>query len=46
VEIEALVDTGATFPALPEDIIEKLGLIKLGEHVAKTAEGVKRVELY
>jgi predicted aspartyl protease len=46
VEVKALVDTGATFPALPEDIIEKLGLIRLGEHVAETAEGVKRVELY
>jgi predicted aspartyl protease len=46
VEVEALVDTGATFPALPEDIIERLGLIRLGEHVAETAEGVKRVELY
>jgi aspartyl protease family protein len=46
VEVEALVDTGATFPALPEDIIEKLGLIRLGEHVAETAEGVKRIELY
>jgi len=46
VEVEALVDTGATFPALPEDIIERLGLVRLGEHVAETAEGVKRVELY
>jgi len=46
VKVEALVDTGATFPALPEDVIEKLGLIRLGEHVAETAEGVKRVELY
>ncbi len=46
VEVEALVDTGATFPALPEDIIERLGLIRLGEHVAEMAEGVKRVELY
>ena len=26
VEEKALVDTGATFPALPRDLVEKLGL--------------------
>ena len=26
VSVRALVDTRATFPALPEDIVEKLGL--------------------
>ena len=45
-EVEVLVDTGAAFPALPEDIIERLGLVRLGEHVAETAEGTRRVELY
>jgi predicted aspartyl protease len=40
-----MVDTGATFPALPEDIITRLGLPKLSEHVAETAEGLKKVEL-
>jgi clan AA aspartic protease len=45
VEVEALVDTSATFPALPEDIVSKLGLPKIGEHVAETAEGVRKIEL-
>ena len=45
VEVEALVDTGATFPALPEDIVSKLGLPKIGEYVAETAEGVRKIEL-
>jgi hypothetical protein len=29
-EVEALVDTGATFPALPEEIIAELALPSLG----------------
>ncbi|MEM2299187.1 MAG: aspartyl protease family protein [Thermofilaceae archaeon] len=45
VEAEALVDTGATFPALPEDVIEELGLPVIAEHQAGTAEGVKSVKL-
>jgi clan AA aspartic protease len=44
-EVEALVDTGATFPALPEEIITELGLPSLGEHPAETAEGAGKVEL-
>jgi clan AA aspartic protease len=44
-EVEALVDTGATFPALPEEIIAELALPSLGEHPAETAEGARRVEL-
>lgn len=44
-EVDALVDTGATFPALPEDLITKLGLPSLGEHLAETAEGMGSVEL-
>jgi len=45
VEVDALVDIGATFPALPEDLITKLGLLSLGEHLAEAAEGTGRVEL-
>lgn len=44
-EVEAMVNTSATFPALPEDIIARLGLPKLGERVAETAEGLKKAEL-
>jgi predicted aspartyl protease len=29
VEVDALVDTGATYPALPKDLIERLGLPEL-----------------
>jgi len=45
VEVEALVDTGATFPALPKEIITELELPSLGEHPAETAEGAGKVEL-
>ncbi|MEM2823671.1 MAG: retroviral-like aspartic protease family protein [Thermofilaceae archaeon] len=45
VEVEALVDTGATFPALPEDVVAELALPSLGEYPAETAEGVGRVRL-
>ena len=45
VEVEALVDTGATFPALPKEIITELALPSLGEHPAETAEGAGKVEL-
>jgi len=44
-EVEALIDTGATFPALPREIITQLGLPSLGEHPAETAEGARKVEL-
>jgi len=44
-EVEALVDTGAAFPALPEEIIAELALSSLGEHPAETVEGSRRVEL-
>jgi aspartyl protease family protein len=44
-EVEALVDTGTTFPALPEEVITKLALPSLGEHPAETAEGAGKVEL-
>lgn len=44
-EVEALIDTRATFPALPREIITGLALPSLGEHLAETAEGAGRVEL-
>jgi clan AA aspartic protease len=44
-EVKALIDTGATFPALPEGIITELALPSLGEHPAETAEGAGKVEL-
>ncbi len=43
--VRALADTGATFPALPEDIVEKLGLPLYGEVEAETAMGRGRVKL-
>jgi clan AA aspartic protease len=43
--LRALVDTGATFPALPEDIVEKLGLPIHGEVEAETAMGREKVKL-
>jgi clan AA aspartic protease len=46
IDVNALVDTGATFPALPEDVIKELGLFKLGEHEAETADGTVKIELY
>lgn len=45
VSVRALVDTGATFPALPGDIVEKLGLPLYGEVEAETAMGRGRVKL-
>jgi len=45
VGVEALVDTGATFPALPEDMVRELALPSLGEHLAETAEGAGKVRL-
>ncbi|MEM2617663.1 MAG: hypothetical protein QXL64_09040 [Thermofilaceae archaeon] len=45
VEVEALVDTGATFPALPGDVVAGLALPSLGEYPAETAEGVGKVRL-
>ncbi|PUA31096.1 MAG: hypothetical protein B9J98_07610 [Candidatus Terraquivivens tikiterensis] len=45
VYVDALVDTGSTFPALPEDKIEELGLPLIGGYPAETAEGVGKVKL-
>ena len=46
VEVEVLVDTGATFPTLPEDAIGRLGLVRVGEYPAETAGGSATVELF
>jgi len=45
VNLKALVDTGAAFPALPEDVVEGLGLPIHGEVEAETATGRERVKL-
>jgi len=46
VEVEALIDTGATFPALPADLIEELGLTFLREVDGEVAEGIAKLKLY
>ena len=46
VEVESLVDTGATYPALPKDMIEKLGLIFLREVNGEVASGYTKLRLY
>jgi len=43
--LKALVDTGATFPALPEDVVEKLDLPIYGEAEAETATGREKVRI-
>jgi clan AA aspartic protease len=45
VSLRSLVDTGATFPALPEDVVENLGLPIYGEAEAETATGREKVKL-
>jgi hypothetical protein len=45
-EVKALVDTGVTFPSLPEEIIAELALPSLGEHPAETAEGLGKWGLW
>ena len=45
VELEALVDTGATFPALPNDKVEEIGLPIIGEGEAEVAAGREKVKL-
>jgi len=46
VEVEALIDTGATYPALPIDLIERLDLTLLGEVDGEVAGGVAKLRLY
>ncbi|HID28129.1 MAG TPA: clan AA aspartic protease [Methanosarcinales archaeon] len=41
VEIDALVDTGATMLVLPQDVVDKLGLTKIREVTAKYANNTK-----
>ena len=45
ISLKSLVDTGDTFPALPEDVVEKLSLPIHGEVEAETATGRERVKL-
>ena len=45
ISLRSLVDTGATFPALPEDVVEKLDLPIHGEVEAETATGREKVKL-
>jgi clan AA aspartic protease len=40
VELEALVDTGATMLALPEDVVARLGVATLGKRRARDARGM------
>jgi len=46
VKVESLVNTGATYPALPEDLIRKLGLTFLREVSGEVAGGVAKLRLY
>jgi len=43
--LKSLIDTSVTFPALPEDVVEKLGLPIHGEVEVETAAGRERVRL-
>jgi predicted aspartyl protease len=45
VDLKALVDTGATFPALPEDIVDDLNLPICGEAEAEVAASREKVRL-
>ena len=44
-EVNALVDTGAAFPALPKDMVEKLKLPVIGKHEAEVATGKEEMQL-
>ncbi len=37
--VEALVDTGATYAALPADVLRRLGIAKLGKMAVTLADG-------
>jgi predicted aspartyl protease len=45
ISLKALVGTGATSPALPEDVVERLGLPVYGEVEAEMATGREEVRL-
>ena len=44
VEREALVDTGATFTVIPQNLYEKLSLKVVGEKDVETAKGMTRLD--
>ena len=47
IEIEAIIDTGATMSVLPMDLIQKLGLEKIDEVNVRYADNsIKRKEVY
>lgn len=46
IEVEALVDTGATFICLSPKLIEKLGLSYYKESKVVTADGIKTKKVY
>ena len=46
IEIEAIIDTGATMSVLPMDLIQKLGLEKIDEVNVYADNSVKRKEVY
>ena len=46
IEVESLVDTGATYPALPKDLIRELGLTFLREVDGEVAGGPAKLRLY
>ena len=46
VEVDALVDTGATYLCLPPEVIKKLGLLFSYSNKVKTANGVVERHIY
>jgi len=46
IEIEAVIDTGATMSVLPMDLIQKLGLEKIDEVNVYADNSIKRKEVY
>ena len=46
IEAEALVDTGATYPALPRDFIERLNLVFMREVEGEVAGGKANLRLH
>ena len=45
IHVDALVDTGATYPALPEDIVKEIGLSVIKEAEGETAQGKEALKL-
>ena len=41
IEIEAVIDTGATMSVLPMDLIQKLGLERIDEFMATSPEDIQ-----